>query len=147
MANSTPERPTPKPLYPCAMPGCGIERSWPAEDLAWYSGHPRSEDEDCIIHAVEAGWYCDLCAGGESAFGEYYSGPEFDCEGPTLAEYLNRSHPSSEEPAPAWAEICGSQGVGLTCNRPPAHDGLHVAFMATGVLDGASPRIAGRWLS
>ena len=88
MHDST-RRPTPKPLYPCAMPGCGIERSWPAEDLSWYSGHPRAEDEDCIIHAVEAGWYCVLCAGGESGDGENYSGPGFDCEGPTLAVYLH----------------------------------------------------------
>ena len=53
----------PEPLYPCSLPGCREDRTWPAEDLAWSNGRPETVEEDGLaLPAIEAGWYCPVCS-------------------------------------------------------------------------------------
>ena len=60
----------PKPLYGCASEGCSEEYSFPAEDLAWFSGN-----ED-----LKPGWYCFNCVDWVEA----------ECDGPRLDEEIKR---------------------------------------------------------
>ena len=71
--------PVPDALYGCSDTGCRQEHTWPAHDLAWFSGRVACRvGDDLIVHAVEAGWYCAQCC-------EHL---EIECDGPPLAEVL-----------------------------------------------------------
>ena len=82
--------PVPDALYGCSETGCRQEHTWPADDLAWFSGRAEGSDaDDMLVHAVEAGWYCPQCC-------EHL---EIECDGPLLSEVLAaRSAP--REPIP-----------------------------------------------
>ena len=70
--------------YPCSFEGCADERSWDAAELAWFSGSDASIREDGTrVDAVKPGWYCVEC-GGDGEHG----GIPFECDGPSLADYL-----------------------------------------------------------
>lgn len=82
--------PVPDALYPCSGAGCREEHTWPAEDLAWFSGRDEGADgDDLTVHAVEAGWYCPQCC----------KQLDIECDGPPLPDTL-AAHSSPGEPMP-----------------------------------------------
>ena len=86
--------PVPDSLYACWGAGCRQEQTWPAEDLAWFSGREKGTDGDGLnVEAVEAGWYCPQCR-------EHL---EIECDGPPLSAVLaarsGRGEPMSEDGA------------------------------------------------
>jgi len=89
--------PVPDALYACSAEGCREEHTWPAFDLAWFSGREEGVDPDddgLKMHAVEAGWYCPLCC----------DRLQIECDGPPLAEAL-AARTAPGEPMPDEGEL------------------------------------------
>ena len=84
--------PLPDTLYACWGAGCREEQTWPAEDLAWFTGREKGSDGDGLnAEAVDAGWYCPQCR----------EQLEIDGDGPPLSIVLTaravRSEPMAED--------------------------------------------------